>query len=244
MILDFHTHVDEVPALGWHLSAGDLLAQMDAAGVDQAVVMPILDAPEVDPQTTERLAQLCAGSGGRLLPMIRVHPWYAQAPDLVVDAVHRLGAVGVKLHGITTITDPGAQPVVRVLRTAAELGVPVLFHSGDEAMVTPWELAAAALAVPEAAVVLAHVGGYAHTRDALEVARELPNVYLDTSAMPYPRALAQAVRELGPERVLFGSDAPGCPVPIELEKVRLCGLPAAEEEMVLGGSARQLLGRR
>lgn len=60
--------------------------------------------------------------------------------------------------------------MLRIVETAARLGVPVLFHSGDEASVTPLELAAAAAAVPEAAVVFAHSGGYAHAREALDVA--------------------------------------------------------------------------
>ncbi|MGH3098100.1 MAG: amidohydrolase family protein [Streptosporangiales bacterium] len=242
MIVDFHTHIDEVPALGWHLSAEMLLGQMDEAGVDRAVVMPICDAPEVDPGGTERLADTCRRSGGRLVPMVRVHPWYDEATGIVADAVERLGAVGVKLHGVTTITDPGSPAVVRIIEKAASLGVPVLFHSGDEAAVTPLELAAAAAAVPEATVVFAHIGGYAHAREALDVASELPNVYLDTSATPHVGAVAEAVSRLGAHRVLYGSDAPGCPMDTEITKVRLSGLSEDDERTVLGGAALRLLG--
>ena len=28
MIVDFHTHVDDVPTLGWHLPVEDVLAQL------------------------------------------------------------------------------------------------------------------------------------------------------------------------------------------------------------------------
>lgn len=242
MIVDFHTHIDDVPALGWHLSAEMLLAQMDEAGVDRAVVMPICDAPEVDPQGPERLADTCRRSGGRLMAMVRVHPWYEQATSIVTDAVERLGAVGVKLHGVTTVTDPGSPAVLRIVETAANLGVPVLFHSGDEAAVTPLELAAAAAAVPEASVVFAHAGGYAHAREAVDAASELPNVYLDTSATPHVRAVTEAVARLGAHRVLFGSDAPGCPMATEVAKVRLSGLTEDDERTVLGGAALRLLG--
>lgn len=242
MIIDFHAHIDDVPALGWHLSASDVLAQMDAAGVDQAVVMTITDAPEVNEDAVERIAATCAASAGRLHGFVRVHPWYEQAADLVAHALDDLGYRGVKLHGVSTLADPGGEPVLRVVRAAAARGAPVLFHSGDDPFVTPWEIAAAAAAVPEATVVLAHMGGYAHTADAIAVAEEFPNVLLDTAATPYPSAIGAAVERLGAHRVLFGSDAPGCPVPLELAKIRLAGLSDAAQALVLGGNARRLLG--
>jgi predicted TIM-barrel fold metal-dependent hydrolase len=242
MIVDFHTHVDDVPALGWRLPAEAVLAQLDEAGIDRAVVMTIIDAPALHPDALDQLVATCAASGGRLYPFARVHPWYDQTPALLEHALDELGCRGVKLHGVSTLAHPGEEPVLRLLRIAAARGVPVLFHSGDDPFTTPWELADAARAVPDATVVLAHVGGYGHTEDAIAVAESLPNVYLDTSAMPYPAAIAGAVRRVGAERVLFGSDAPGCPATLELAKVRMAGLPERDLDLVLGGNALRLLG--
>lgn len=241
MIVDFHTHVDDVPALGWHLPIRTVLDQLDEAGVDRAVVMTIVDAPALRPEALDELAETCASAGGRLYPFARVHPWYERAPELLARALDELGYRGVKLHGVSTLAHPGEEPVARLLRIAAERGAPVMFHSGDDPFTTPWELADAARAVPDATVVLAHIGGYGHTEDAIAVAEALPNVYLDTSAMPYPRAIGAAVRRLGADRVLFGSDAPGCPVPLELAKVRLAGLTDRQLELVLGANALRLL---
>jgi uncharacterized protein len=241
VIVDFHTHVDDVPALGWHLPVRAVLDQLDQAGVDRAVVMTIVDAPALRPDALEELAATCTSADGRLYPFARVHPWYEQAPALLARALDELGYRGVKLHGVSTLAHPGEEPVLRLLRIAADRGVPVMFHSGDDPFTTPWELADAARAVPDATVVLAHIGGYGHTEDAIAVAEALPNVYLDTSATPYPLAIGDAVRRLGAERVLFGSDAPGCPVPVELAKVRLAGLTDEQLELVLGGNALRIL---
>lgn len=49
MIVDVHTHVDDVPALGWWPPLGAVLAQLDEAGIDRAVVMTIVDAPALHP---------------------------------------------------------------------------------------------------------------------------------------------------------------------------------------------------
>ncbi|WP_051341735.1 amidohydrolase family protein [Pseudonocardia spinosispora] len=241
MIVDFHTHVDDIPALGWHLPADAVLAQLDEAGIDQAVVMTIVDTPALRRDALEILASTCASSGGRLHPFARVHPWYDEAPGMLEHALDDLGFRGVKLHGVSTLAHPGEEPVLRLLRIAADRGVPVMFHSGDDPFTTPLELADAARAVPDVAVVLAHIGGFGHTEDAIAVAEALPNVYLDTSAMPYPAAIADAVDRAGPDRVLFGSDAPGCPAPLELAKVRLAGLAEDDLDKVLGGNALRLL---
>jgi len=44
MIVDSHAHVDEVPALGWIDPPEALIAELDDAGIDRAVVMTYTDA--------------------------------------------------------------------------------------------------------------------------------------------------------------------------------------------------------
>jgi len=69
------------------------------------------------------------------------------------------------------------------------------------------------------------------------VAERYANLYLDTSAMPYPWKIAEAVRSIGAERVLYASDGPGCNPKLEVEKVRMLGLPEEQERLVLGVNA-------
>jgi predicted TIM-barrel fold metal-dependent hydrolase len=74
------------------------------------------------------------------------------------------------------------------------------------------------------------------------MAERHPNLYLETSAMPYPSKIAQAVQRVGAERVIFGSDGPGCNPRLEVEKVRMLGLGRDAEGCILGGNATRLLG--
>jgi hypothetical protein len=85
------------------------------------------------------------------------------------------------------------------------------------------------------------MGGYLHVEEAIAVAEAHENIYLETSAMPYPPFIHTAVERVGPRRVLFGSDGPGCNPALELAKVRQAGLSADDEAMVLGGNAARLL---
>jgi predicted TIM-barrel fold metal-dependent hydrolase len=128
-----------------------------------------------------------------------------------------------------------------LIRVAAAHSAPTLFHCGDEPMATPLAIAAAAEACPEATIVLGHMGGYFHVDEAIAVAERFPNLILETSAMPYPAKIREAVERIGVERVIYGSDGPVCSPRIEVEKVRLAGLSSAAERAVLGENALRLL---
>lgn len=66
-------------------------------------------------------------------------------------------------------------------------------------------------AYPNCRVVLAHIArsfNYRHALDGLESIADLPNVWVDTSAITESPAFDRALDVLGPERFLFGSDYP------------------------------------
>jgi predicted TIM-barrel fold metal-dependent hydrolase len=243
-IIDAHFHVDDVPALGWHMPASLALEQLDAAGVQTAVIMTITDAPEVNPTALEMIADVCAAHPGRFEAYARIHPWYGdEAERLIVRAIRELRFVGLKLHPVTTIAHPADESSLRLIRAAARLGAPTMIHCGDDPFCTPLELEQAALRVPEATIVFGHMGAYFHGHDALAVAERCDNVMLETSGCPYPELIREAVRRVGAERVIFGSDGPGCPPAIELDKVRLAGLSPADLRKVLYENQRALMDR-
>lgn len=85
---------------------------------------------------------------------------------------------------------------------------------------------------------------------ALAVAYKHWNVYFDT-AQSRPDHVARAVRELGPERVMFGTDwcdvwreynQPNGIYPNSLQMIESAGLSAPEREWVLGKTAATLYG--
>jgi len=86
------------------------------------------------------------------------------------------------------------------------------------------------------------MGGYFHVDDAIAATERQANLYLETSAMPYLEKIAEAVERVGPGRVVFGSDGPGCNPRLEVEKARMLHLPPDAEQLVLAGTAARLLG--
>ena len=152
--------------------------------------------------------------------------------DMLRREVRELGLRGLKLHGV---------PSPEMVEAAAELAIPILFHPApvnDSLEVVRSH--------PQVPFILAHLGSFAsqqwreHVR-AIEAAKRLPNLYLDTSSVVFFEYLEQAARELPAEKLLFGSDGPLVDSRVELYKVRLLRLPREKEALVLGGNIRRLL---
>ena len=241
MIIDAHMHVDDIPALGWKMGADLVVERLDEAGIDRGVVMTIVDAPEVNPNALEFVAEALAAYPDRLDAFARIHPWYGDEAVALLERAFELGFKGLKLHPVSSIAHPAGEDTLRLIRIAAAHTAPTLFHCGDEPMTTPLAVAPAAEAVPEATIILGHMGGYFHVDEAIAVAECHGNVVLETSAMPYPAKIREAVERVGPERVLYASDGPACSPRIEVEKVRLAGLDPDAERLVLGENAARLL---
>jgi uncharacterized protein len=240
MILDAHTHVEESPLAPWHDPPEKLLPLLDAAGIEQAVVMTYLDCPIPAADGVEYIAQV-ARKYPRLIPFARMNPIAGEhAVSIFTSSVRELGIRGLKLHGISS-AHPTNPKTLELVAAAAKLRVPVLFHSGDEDRGLPLQIAGVCEACPDAVVILGHMGGYYHVRDAIAVAARHPNAYLETSATPDPSSIREAVDRIGSSRVLFGSDGPGAPPALELEKVRMAGLSSRDLELVLGINATRLL---
>jgi predicted TIM-barrel fold metal-dependent hydrolase len=241
VIIDFHTHVDEAPAFGWIDPPEKIVSLMDAAGIDRAVIMTYTDLPGLNPDALEYIAQAAAHFPDRLIPFVRLNPNYQSDMPALLERAVSLGVRGVKLHPTTTLAHPAGDATVALLRRCGALGMPVLFHCGDDPYTTPETIGLAAEAAPDCQIVLGHMGGYLHVEEAVDEAERRPNLHLETSAMPYPRWIATAVDRVGPDRVVFGSDGPGCNPALELDKIRRLGLGDAVERRVLGGNAMDLL---
>ena len=143
----------------------------------------------------------------------------------------------MKVHGFE------AMPTREVCDTALAFNLPVLV----DIVSRPEVVDMFAREFPRVNFIIAHLGSFtdnwnAHQQVIYQLAR-YPNVYADTSGVRQFDYLVQAVRRAGPQKLLFGSDGPWLHPGMELYKIRLLGLPAEQEALVLGRNAVRLLRR-
>ena len=117
------------------------------------------------------------------------------------------GAVGLKLHPAFDAYPADTPALDPYLRIAADAGVPVTVHSGP-GPADPDLIRRLAERFPTVRFVLYHtfLGPPEGRRRASRHARDLPNIYLETSWCRSAE-VERLIDEVGPDRVLFGSDA-------------------------------------
>jgi uncharacterized protein len=160
LIIDSHTHVDEAPTFGWYDPPETIIRLLDEAGIDQAVVMTYRDAPGPEEGVLEYIAEAVERYRGRLIGYARLNPRYGdEAVQLLDRAIKDYGFKGLKLHPVSYVMHPASEATLALIRHAASFKAPTLFHCGDEEFTMPLQIAEAAAAVPEATIILGHMGG-------------------------------------------------------------------------------------
>ena len=241
MIIDCHCHAGHGDGFTgpWDTRAalGNYLERAREAGIDRTVLFP---AFHTDYGAANRvLGDYVAASRGRCHGFAFVHAARdrGRIRAMVDEAVERYGFVGIKVHR------HDARITREVCDAARAHGLPVLYDVAGEV----WACELLAQEYPEVDFIIPHLGSFADDwRAQLALIDHLarhPNIYADSSGVRYFDFLIQAVRRAGPEKLLFGSDGPWLHPGMELHKIRLMGLNAADEERVLGGNFLRLTSR-
>ncbi|MCA9133584.1 MAG: amidohydrolase family protein, partial [Planctomycetales bacterium] len=185
----------------------------------------------------------------KLLGMIQLN---AHDVPASLDAVQRwLGdgpMLGVYFAGggpaAMTCTHRNFQPLVE---RVAELRGVIMQHTwfktgGKESPgeSTPSELAELAARFPSQKFICAHAGG--EWERGIRAVRDCPNILLETSGFDATAGFIEmAVREVGAERIVFGSHLPGRSLGTELGKIVGADISEADKRLILGENFRNLL---
>jgi hypothetical protein len=151
--------------------------------------------------------------------------------------------VGVKLWVARRCHDERLDPLVK---RAAELKAPVLQHTWYKANgnlageSTSGDLALLAGRHPQATFICGHSGG--DWELGLRAVRAHQNVLVETGGFdPAAGYIEMAVRELGAERIVFGSDIGGRSFASQLAKVRGARIAEADRRQILRDNLKRVL---
>ncbi len=236
-------------------------AQLDEAGIAQAVVLPIdcTTAHGCRVVSNEQIARLMEMSD-RFIGFASVDPGVADAPRELERVVREYGLRGLKLDPALqqfSITD--SERAYPVYQAAAELEIPVLIHcglswapKGRAALAQPLALEQVVHDFPTLQVVIAHFA-WPWVSDALMLALKHRNIYLDTSII-YSGAPPESVRHVLADQVgldlldrslhsqlLFGSNYPRVDPKRVADAIRRLQLRPRLEHWIFHDNAAALL---
>jgi hypothetical protein len=203
--------------------ADDLVARLDKAGLDKAVVLTAATTPDqVVPANNWAIG--LKQSEPRFIPFGTVHPGY----DRIEEELNRLeenGIKGLKFHADFQGYRMDDESLYRVMEMVGDRFV-CMFHVGDtlppdENPSCPKKMAALRKAFPGPVMIAAHMGGYQHWEYALEHLADT-DVFVDCSSVfdfVDDYQLGRLFNGFDREHILFGSDYPLFDAETEIQAV-------------------------
>jgi predicted TIM-barrel fold metal-dependent hydrolase len=245
------------------------IADLDRHGVEHAACFASV------PEEIPAVAQAAARAEGRLSPFALVNPKVEGAHQRVRGLIEDKGFKGVVLFPAMHHYHLGGPQAAELLAVLEEYGAIAYVHCGllvvklrdllglprpqDLAFASPLGLIPAANAHLNVKFVVPHFGA-GFLRELMMAGAMCSNVYTDTSSsnswiqtqvpqLGLRDVLREALDNLGPERILFGTDSNVFPAgwredryAAQREALELLGTPRAHQELIFGGNARRLLG--
>lgn len=173
-----------------------------------------------------------------------------------IDLRRERGACGIKLHPTNQRFYPNDRRLWPVYDRAQELGLPIIFHSGALPLgqqtadyAHPKHFPDVLSAFPRLTVVMAHLA-FGDVAACADLARAYPNVFFDccgvingTEKTPVlsDEAAVAALRQVGAERVMFGSDYPWFDPALDAARIQRLPLTDAERRAILLDNAIRIL---
>lgn len=200
--------------------------------------------PEEFRKQNDEVLQALSVSKDRALGFVYLNPKHV---DESLRELNRCVAdgpmVGVKLWVAMQADSSNLDPI---LKRATELEAVVFQHtwlkvsgnlSGES---TPMDLAVLASRHPQARLICGHAGG--DWELGIRAIRSSSHVAIDLGGgEPMAGFTEMAMRELGPQRIIYGSDVPGRGFGTQLAKVYGAGLSDTDRRLVLAGNLKRML---
>jgi len=226
-----------------------LLKHADRMGIQRLIVFMgypwVTDpSPEEVRRQNDQVLQAIGHSDGRALGFVYLNPKHTkESLDELNRCVRDGPMVGVKLWVAVRCNNKCLDPIVE---RAVELKAPVLQHAWSKITgnspgeSTCDELAQLARRHPNAPFIAAHTGG--EWESGIRALRATKNVTAEICGSdPTAGMVEMAVRELGAERVMYGSDFGGRSFASQLAKVYGADIPEQAKQLILGGNIQRML---
>ena len=257
MIVDAHSHI-QVPVEGlsehrvniYGVSDNDIneyLKAYEQNGVDACFVFGVesFRQDSVIQAENEALARARDLYPGRLYPWACVNPAWPEAKlrKQIRYAIEDLKLYGLKFVPICQGVSLANRGFDIIAEEAIALDVPFTSHDGSPEYCSAIQVAYYARKYPGLRVISAHGGLREFWPDLIDAAKELPNLYICLSG-PTQWGIQRLYDELGPEKLMFGSDGGIGPLSVTtayLRRIARLKAPEEDKKKILGENAMRFL---
>ncbi|MDO4274567.1 MAG: amidohydrolase family protein [Eubacteriales bacterium] len=206
--IDAHAHIGDCRVFDMNVTEKQFLHEMEKSGVDAAILQPFPGAFDYL-AVHDQIYRMSREMPGKIYGLVSINP-HKDRNILEKEVRHYVedcGFVGIKLHTQGHAVHPGSRDAHALYEIAAGLKIPVNVHTG---LGVPFAMPSLLLPIgkqyPEITFVVAHSGTLVYSAEAVILANECENVYLDTT-MCVIEDLLMLKRELGAEKLIFASDS-------------------------------------
>ena len=235
-VFDCHAHVGRMA----HVESVPLEEQvmgMDRLGIEVTAVSSLRAIGGDIQRGNDEVAEAMRRFPGRFIGYCHVSACY---PDLMETELERCFAVpgfrGVKVYQVgPSYTDPLFLPAWEFAR---RWKAPVLAHTWGGNL-TGFDVVAEKY--PEVAFLMGHSGSAFAYEPYLKAAKKCPNLYLDlTYSREHTNMIEHFVEEIGPDRIVWGPDAPLFSQAQQLSKVLYARISDQAKRKILFDTAARL----
>jgi predicted TIM-barrel fold metal-dependent hydrolase len=248
-IWDLHCHLSGVPGLTPEERLSQLLRYADRVGIERlCVYMGMKWAQDPSPdelvKSNDEILRAIAKYPDRAFGFVYLSAKHADASLKELERCVAQGPmVGVKLWVAQHCNVPEIDPIIR---RAAELKAVIFQHTwfktgGNYAgESTPDELAQLARRFSEVPIICGHTGG--NWELGIRAIRNSKNLSADLAGSdPTAGYTEMAVRELGADRVIYGSDCGGRSFASQLGKVHGAAISEADKQKIFCDNLRNMM---
>lgn len=246
-IIDFHAHLG--PYFNMHIPKStpeEMVWMMDRCGIDKTILSP----------NTAICSDLVFGNNvmldtikkfrGRLYGACSVN---GNFPSLSVDELERCfsedkAVVLVKLHPFLSGCKMNDRRMKGIYDFVSKRKLFIIVHTwlDNDAYGNQDLFASVAKDYPDIKWLMGHSGGPFGSYRAVEIAHELPNVFLDLTLSMIPaRQIEFFVREVGADRIMFGTDNPFIDPRPQIGRLCLADITQEDRIKIMGGNARRYI---
>ena len=209
---------------------------LDFYNIDRAVHLPVF---KMDRKLSYRMNEMYPQ---KMFGFGYINPNSKSLAEDLQDLVKN-NVGGIKIHpDIMKFTFKSAyNELITICQFCAENKIIVLSHTGSHSHLK--NLIPILKKSEESIFIIGHSGLCPQVSDALQVAKECPNSYLEMSGNPYTYKFMEAIKhpDIGIERILFGTDIPSLHPRVEIQKVLALPISVEEKRMIFSNNLETLM---